>query len=939
VVNEADYVNPDLGMAVGLDGTGHVVFYNSQFSKLIYAKGTESGWQTREIVTLEGGNGFAGTSDIGLSPTDAIHISFHDGNNRLMHAALDGETFNIEEIANTPYVSHEIAVDPAGNVHLVYIGAAEEVMHAFRYQGDWIHHSIDIAECEVPSLTIDQDGRVHIGYYKHNLNEIRYATNRSGSYLVSTVDEIWTEDIDIALNAAGVPHLVYTNGNKIYMGQLENGTWTVETIRYLLYFDGNVVEGIEAVALKFDSQGAAHVGSVVDMYHDGYYSGLDFVSYSTNASGDWFHEGRLANTGSDNVEIALDDNGRARLIHIGTVYEDDVAGPWVTQQVCGNGVGPVRLNPGVVDPPLEGTTACISGCVMSLTASGIHAGLDVEWTPVEGAVNYHLYVGTQVPSPHVYERSFTTSNDHLRITGLNQGTLYYVVITADDGPESMWVSARTLSSSDGRTFPSYPSSHDFAVPKGFANLGDVNGDGSDDFALGFPEDNGGYGKVEVYLGDPSGAPDQILVGDNDSWWASNLGRTIETAGDVNNDGYADVLINYERTKVRLYLGSPDGLISEPASTINRGDDDGFAGYDSMCAAGDINGDGFGDVVTGARHAEWFEDPVYSRGRFRVFLGNSTGLNSYPDADIMYTENPWKSSSLGQDVRGLGDVNNDGFDDIAVTAPNYNYSSGTVLVYFGSVDGIDEEPNQSAVGTDSNRHVGSELAAPGDLNGDGYDDMIFMQEDLIYICLGGEAGLTSQPMPLNIDGRFGEAPKVSDGFDINMDGRSDVFLWSNVRARILLGTPDIFSPHPIWVWDRQQEPFVSRIIMGDFNNDGLQTIFARGFGYYIPDDFYRFDEEDHASGTRVWAGWPETLRPGELLTMSMASLRTLVSPVSCVINFGDGSSPVVVEDCNDELIAAVEHRYSQEGHFPIRVEINDTSGVSAGAATVVSVQAQ
>src|SRR5262249_27983333 len=144
-----------------------------------------------------------------------------------------------------------------------------------------------------------------------------------------------------------------------------------------------------------------------------------------------------------------------------------------------------------------------------------------------------------------------------------------------------------------------------------ATAGDVNGDGYSDVVVGAPGYGGaGYllgGKAYLYLGSPSGlsqSPAWAVAGQSE---AAYFGWSVASAGGVNGDGYADVIVGSigccsgifsDGGAALLYLGSAAGLQSTPAWLV-KGGAGGFEefGY-SVAGAGDVNGDGYADVVIG-----------------------------------------------------------------------------------------------------------------------------------------------------------------------------------------------------------------------------------------------------------------------------------------------------------------------------------------------------
>jgi hypothetical protein len=161
-------------------------------------------------------------------------------------------------------------------------------------------------------------------------------------------------------------------------------------------------------------------------------------------------------------------------------------------------------------------------------------------------------------------------------------------------------------------------SHEANFGHAVATAGDVNGDGYADVIVGAPYQ--GHGRATVYHGSPwglSGIPAWTVDGSPQADW---FGFSVSAAGDVDGDGYADVIVSAVRNDIALlYRGSPFGLSSTPAwiGTGTLGD---FFGS-SVSTAGDVNGDGYGDVIVGAPYARVTHS---SEGRAFVYYGGGDG---------------------------------------------------------------------------------------------------------------------------------------------------------------------------------------------------------------------------------------------------------------------------------------------------------------------------
>ncbi|WP_425390281.1 cadherin domain-containing protein [Ekhidna sp.] len=268
------------------------------------------------------------------------------------------------------------------------------------------------------------------------------------------------------------------------------------------------------------------------------------------------------------------------------------------------------------------------------------------------------------------------------------------------------------------------------------NAGDVNGDGIDDLIVG-DADFGSFnkGRVVVFYGNSSGfetEPNWQLTTD---LTFDYLGSSVSSCGDVNNDGYDDVYLRRAAKSIEVYLGSDSGLSqssffsASPSFEIANNTYFGF-GYTSLNKVGDLNGDGFDDIVVGARENRTFGldfNDVF------IFYGSDNGISS--DYSVAYLQNFNDEVStrnvdngyIASYISSQVDFNNDGFDDLILGYDEENYNS--VQVFFGSINGIPENPDTiwgfSTFGTEFYDNV----EGISDVNGDGFGDIIVTQYDI------------------------------------------------------------------------------------------------------------------------------------------------------------------------------------------------------------------
>ena len=264
-----------------------------------------------------------------------------------------------------------------------------------------------------------------------------------------------------------------------------------------------------------------------------------------------------------------------------------------------------------------------------------------------------------------------------------------------------------------------------------ASAGDVNGDGLDDLLvtdLTTPNPDA-LARVRLYLGAASGTPVLSTWSITGQSQVSGLGNSLTNAGDVNHDGYGDVLVGEYGGKVRfdregrvyLYLGSPAGLNATPAWTACGGQLNAELGGTTMRRAGDINGDGFDDILVGA--AYWDAEAV-DCGQARLYLGNATGAEDEP---VWTFHGANANSYLSHCVSGSFDVNHDGFADIIVGEPKYSDEQrperGRALIFYGGRAGPSSTPDWQVLGAVPYMHFGYTVCGLDDIDGDGFDEVV------------------------------------------------------------------------------------------------------------------------------------------------------------------------------------------------------------------------
>lgn len=331
--------------------------------------------------------------------------------------------------------------------------------------------------------------------------------------------------------------------------------------------------------------------------------------------------------------------------------------------------------------------------------------------------------------------------------------------------------------------------------KAVALAGDVNNDSYSDLIVGASEFDKGQlneGAAFVYYGSKVGInPNKMAILEmNQS--ISGMGASVAGAGDVNSDGFSDVLVGapfYDQGESNegaafAYLGNAQGISLVP--TIIQSDQaDAHLGT-SLASAGDLNGDGYGDIIVGAWSASLGEQ---NEGAAYIFHGTSAGLD-FQSQKIL--ESNQANAKFGASVACAGDVNGDGFSDVIVGGNLLDHpevNEGVAVVYYGTANGISIAAPAAPTFLEINTigaYFGSSVSSAGDVNGDGYSDVIVGAYNFAnnqngagkaFVFHGSPSG-TKTASSFSIEGEETTAylgRSVSGAGDVNGDGYSDVLV--------------------------------------------------------------------------------------------------------------------------------------------------------------------
>jgi hypothetical protein len=286
-------------------------------------------------------------------------------------------------------------------------------------------------------------------------------------------------------------------------------------------------------------------------------------------------------------------------------------------------------------------------------------------------------------------------------------------------------------------------------------------------------------------------------------------------GDIDGDGFVDLVLSNGNADV--YRGSASGFAAAPSQSIQT-----MQGGSNGESIGDVNGDGYGDLVVPGQYVDADSNSFLT---LNVYGGGPSGLSITPQtitASVLH-QPPFGNTDTG-------DFNGDGYADVVVGNVS-GATNGVVSVFYGSATGLDATSTDIAMPASAPDLT---VASIGDVNGDGYDDIVALRQSA-YVYFGSATGIGKSPTTLTAGQLKGGGPGMSQALglgDMNGDGYADFVVPDTTAPALRLyrgastginSTPVILTPTPPPSFTVSTANINAISGLGDVNGDGYADV--------------------------------------------------------------------------------------------------------------------